>query len=588
METTSQPKLNKYMLYIIPVSILIIAIFIYKSNVFTPSFNYYYDLKDEVFVSIDFGNSKSSFAYNFVKNDKVVKSKITSVPSIVILNKENYVGKNYGKRSLNSISNYNEEEMNKIIFVDNLKVLLYNISSQKTSQNKTHFLLEYRAIVEFLRLFSDDIMREINSFGKNYIKEEINWSITAPRIWDDFAKMNLINFAKEAGMINIELALESEVAAISVLNDKIITENNKREGKIFLLIDLGNSKIDISLNEIIDNNIKQLAMPFGGNFGSMNINNDLIKVIKNVLGNQTIEKAKENQLDEYLQIMKDLEDIKKKFKEHSTNYFEIYTKFEIEKSFYIKIREIWNSIKSFFTRKNYLIDFTYKNYTIYLDKFKVAIPGKLIEEIILERVHEIINFIKLKSDNIKYYDYIVLTGGFSNSDILVKEFRKSFTNVHVLSNQENSVLEGSLIYLKNKEKIYSRVAYNTYGIGTILKNNKTNEFSEQIKVLIKKGDTIKHNFKFKKNLDNNSIKSDFICINFYKSSKENLSKDDYLGTLTINTSECKSNEQNLIKLKLKIRFNTYFQIDVFDINAKKKLKFSFLRKGYNFSLSAKK
>ena len=113
-------------------------------------------------------------------------------------------------------------------------------------------------------------------------------------------------------MINIELALESEVAAISVLNDKIITENNKREGKIFLLIDLGNSKIDISLNEIIDNNIKQLAMPFGGNFGSMNINNDLIKVIKNVLGNQTIEKAKENQLDEYLQIMKDLEDIEKK------------------------------------------------------------------------------------------------------------------------------------------------------------------------------------------------------------------------------------------------------------------------------------
>ena len=94
------------------------------------------------------------------------------------------------------------------------------------------------------------------------------------------------------------------------------------------MVDLGDYKIDISLDEIVDNGkIKQLIRPLGGNFGSMNINDDLIEVIENVIGNETIEKAKEKQFDEYLLTKRGVEEIKKKYRENQKNYFEVYAKF---------------------------------------------------------------------------------------------------------------------------------------------------------------------------------------------------------------------------------------------------------------------
>ncbi len=77
-----------------------------------------------------------------------------------------------------------------------------------------------------MRLFSDDILEEINSFMKNdyekYNKDKVNWIISAPKIWDDYNKLNLINFAKKAGMNNIDLVLEPEAATLSFFNGKSI------------------------------------------------------------------------------------------------------------------------------------------------------------------------------------------------------------------------------------------------------------------------------------------------------------------------------------------------------------------------------
>ena len=165
---------------------------------------------------------------------------------------------------------------------------------------------------------------------------------------------------------------------------------------------------------------------------------------------------------------------------------------------------------------------------------------------------------------IKDYDYIVLTGGFANCGIIVNTFRKNFKNVHILSNQEYSVLEGALIYLNNKQRISSIVSYNTYGI-------KINNSSNDIEILVKKGDIINSDFCIRKLIDINSIGSDFMSFNFYKSPNENISEKDYFGTLVINLSEYNSKEINLILL---IRFNTYLQIDVNDSITHKKVKFS--------------
>ena len=543
----------------------------------------YYKLKREdessvndhqLYISIDFGNYKSSYAYNFDNDNKIIQGKMRRIPSIIILNKNDSKGKNFGKSSVSSISNYDEEEFNKIIYFDNLKKLLQNISY--FGDGDINYIKSSKAIIEYLRLLSNEIMKEINSSkNNNYLKVEINWIINAPRIWDDFEKMNLINFAKEAGIHNVELALDSEVSSLSVLNDKIIDNKLKTNGKIFLLVDLGDSKMDISLNEIENTNINQLTEPLGGYFGSRNINEDLMKVLEKVFGKEIIENAKENQFDEYLLTWNSLEELKKKYKKNSSKYYEVYAKFDRNNSFFDNLAYKYINILKKFKKNEIFREFKYENYTIKYDENKIYLPDNLIEKIINYRINEIINYIKSKHNIIKKYDYIVLTGGFSNNPILVNEFRNNFKNVRVLSNQENSVLEGSLIYLKDKKKINSIISYNTYGI-KIPSNEKGEKIVPyDLKTLVKKGDII--NYDFIKSPNVNPTKDDYLYIDFYKSSQEILSYDDYFVTLVIDLKDYKKNNSDEICPKLIIHFNTYLQLNIYDLKTKDEIKHYFKR-----------
>lgn len=572
---------NTYII-IISVFVLIISIFVYKSRVKKEYEGTSPLVNDQLYISIDFGNYKSIYAYNFDNDDKIIQGQMRKIPSIIILNKSDYKGKNFGKSSVSSISNYDEDEFNKIIYFDNLKKLLEIINNNGNNTNTTdrNFCQSSKAVIEYLRLLSDEIMKEINSLkNNNYLKEEVNWIINAPRIWDDNAKMNLINLAKEAGMYNVELALDSEVASLSVLNDKIIDNKLKTNGKIFLLVDLGDYKVDISLNKIENNNINQLTEPLGGYFGSRNINEDLMKIIEKVFGKEIIENAKEKQFDEYLLTLNNLEEVKKKYKKNSTKSYEVYAKFDRKNSFWDNLKYKGIYILKKLKIKEMFREFKYENYSIKYDENKIYLPDNLIEKIINYRINEIINYIKSKVIFIKKYDYIVLTGGFSNNPILVNEFRNNFKNVRVLSNQENSVLEGSLIYIKNKKRINSIISYNTYGFKIPL-NEKDNKTDSEISILIKKGEVLTSDFYIIKTMSIKS-KEDYFCVDFFKSSNEKLTSDDYFGTLKIDLTNYKEIYPDKIALKFLFRFNTYLELDILFLKTQSKMKFHFEMKKCN-------
>ena len=138
--------------------------------------------KEKLFISIDFGNYKTGFAYKFGENNNDIHiGKMQSIRSVVVLNKTNYIGKNYGWQSIHSISNYKKEELDQLIFVDNLKLSLYNKTINQQIEKKDILNLDKihkKGIIEFLRLFSDDALKEINSLIENendkYIKDEVN------------------------------------------------------------------------------------------------------------------------------------------------------------------------------------------------------------------------------------------------------------------------------------------------------------------------------------------------------------------------------------------------------------------------------
>ena len=204
-------KTNKTYLICFSVLVLIIGIILSKwlnknkvsnKSEYLNDYDFITNMKEKLFIAIDFGNYKSSYAYYFDNDkDKIILGKKRSIPSLVILNKTNEAGKNFGAKSINSISNYEVEEMNQLIYMDNLKLKFRNISNDDFISSYNDIIS--KSIIEYLKFFSNAILEEINSLGIKYSKGEINWIITAPKIWNDYTKINLINFARTAGMEDI-------------------------------------------------------------------------------------------------------------------------------------------------------------------------------------------------------------------------------------------------------------------------------------------------------------------------------------------------------------------------------------------------
>jgi len=547
--------------------------------------------KEKLYISIDFGNYKTGFAYKFGENNNDIHiGKMQSIRSVVVLNKTNYIGKNYGWQSIHSISNYKKEELNQLIFVDNLKLSLFNKTMNQKLENKDILNLDKihkKGIIEFLRLFSDDALKEINSLFENendkYIKDEVNWIISAPKFWDDYSKLNLIKLSKKAGLKNIDLVLESEVASLAMIQDKFIDAKIIKEGNIYMLLDIGEYKLDITINQIVDSfrNIKILSGSIGDTYGSMNINNDLIDKIKFVMGNDILKNAKEKNLGEYLETLSDIENIKKKFNENEKNNFEIYAKFERKKKSLIETNKILKII--FYPIYNYFCPKVENNITgISFNDFKIYISGKILGEIIEKRINEIINKLKKIITQFNKYtsyeiDNIILTGGFTQNKYLIQKLKNNFPKIKIsiIFNQEYSIMKGAILYSLNKNNIQSKICDFTYEIETYknydkndicLKIEEINEykFCQKIVSLINKGDNIVSNFEINKVFK--IINKGKIFINFYKNKR---GKSEFFTKLEIDLNEI--NQKN-ITINVNIKFNSYFQIKVFDKITKKPIK----------------
>ena len=152
-------------------------------------------------------------------------------------------------------------------------------------------------------------------------------------------------------------------------------------------------------------------------------------------------------------------------------------------------------------------------------------------------------------------------------------------------NQEKSITKGALLYIFNKSKIQSRISYHKYEMeifdvinfddetcnDAITENNI--KYCKKTETLIEKGEEIFYDQPYRRIIT--PIKSiDSININFYRANN-NEKKGDYFGTLEINLSELNVKEKKDIKLEVSIDFNTYFNINVSDLENNKKIKCKF-------------
>eukprot|EP00903_Cladosiphon_okamuranus_P010118 g9582.t1 len=143
-----------------------------------------------------------------------------------------------------------------------------------------------------LRYFKEDVLRFLSSIGGRTVDvNSVNWVLTVPAIYDDFAKRFMRQAAYEAGMIDrinstrLRLCLEPEAACLAATRDNPLTSDAKDQK--MMVIDCGGGTVDMTAHKIISVEpliLEEVAAPDGGNFGSIHVDKAFKAWLKEFVG----------------------------------------------------------------------------------------------------------------------------------------------------------------------------------------------------------------------------------------------------------------------------------------------------------------
>ena len=323
-------------------------------------------------------------------------------------------------------------------------------------------------------------------------------------IWNEYGKKFMRNCAKKAGMNKVIIALEPEAASLTMFKDDNVDPKYKEKGKVFMLIDAGGYTLDITINEIVDQegNLKQLSPPSGGAYGSMNINDDIIKLVEETFTKEKIYELRKYRYDLWKTTLDSIERKKKELRDDGSDskQYKIDIKFE-------NICELgtlsWILGKKTCSKKISYGNVEYDNQYLYINK-------DIMKKILLKNVDNIINHIKKLVKEFPKIDLFVLTGGFAKCVLLKQELKRFFNDTYKekqiiytykeLIDPEVSIMKGPALYGVKPSQIISRKS--PYTIGTSVYSirkegtecrNMENYKCKYFDVFIRKGDDIKNN-----------------------------------------------------------------------------------------------
>lgn len=315
------------------------------------------------------------------------------------------------------------------------------------------------------------------------VENSIQWVVTIPAIWNDFAKSFMRKAAVIAGLIhcddssNLILALEPECAAIACHLGSSISSKElfNQEGRRCLVVDCGGGTIDLALCEVQSLSPFQLSVvqsPQGKEVGGEEINlsfkcllHDLLKDTFN--SESTLPLAFHN-------ILREFERFKCRCKLYCTN--EDDDSNDLEECI-VNLREVLDDPQELVS----LID---EFNSSFHDGEGVRLPqGPENDNGYLRLGKEIMSFLinptleSIRQEIIQSMkttptcDYILLVGGFGSSDIVFNAMKKSFSDrisifaPPIFPTPQAAILKGAVLYgFQSSSIISTRVARHTYGI----------------------------------------------------------------------------------------------------------------------------
>eukprot|EP00484_Ammonia_sp_Unknown_P018486 CAMPEP_0197039208 /NCGR_PEP_ID=MMETSP1384-20130603/16028_1 /TAXON_ID=29189 /ORGANISM="Ammonia sp." /LENGTH=647 /DNA_ID=CAMNT_0042469763 /DNA_START=43 /DNA_END=1986 /DNA_ORIENTATION=+ len=291
-------------------------------------------------IAIDFGTDGLGIAYA-VHDEVFVHTKwksnrnreaVTDKPKTIILFDEKGERQAFGVDAKYTYMNLGPDAQREWMLFDRFKMSLFednvhnsnsvSISDTLTATNgKSYpsekvFIAAYQYIAERSQKW---LMHEKSLQAK---KDEIQWIITVPAIWNDHAKDKMKEWAIKAGLVNpkidnqckivyepdsASLAMQYELKRQQIDNDEKQDlegeqESNKylafSKGDKYVLVDAGGGTVDIACHEVLSDGhngeygVKEILHPSGGAWGSCYIDDEYVKLLETIFSKEWMDALK--------------------------------------------------------------------------------------------------------------------------------------------------------------------------------------------------------------------------------------------------------------------------------------------------------
>ncbi|CBJ25647.1 Heat shock protein 70 [Ectocarpus siliculosus] len=320
-----------------------------------------------------------------------------------------------------------------------------------------------------LRYFKEDVLAFLSRTGGRTVDvNSVNWVLTVPAIYDDFAKRFMRQAAYEAGMIDrmnstrLRLCLEPEAACLAAITtDNPLTSN--AEGKNMMVIDCGGGTVDITAHKIISVEpltLEEVAAPDGGLFGSTRVDNAFRVWLKGFLGEKFQEIETTRTL---LSIMMSWERKKATFQGLDSaavwrlNLSEL-AGYDVTNQDMENLRRSYNDGKP-------------SSLFVGGEKFNVTLPTTLVTSFFtptLQKIAECLRRIKRESQ-LHDLHRVFVVGGFSRCPMLREVIRNGLDlpagRVVDVHEPDLAIVKGAVMYFDRSTSFNSRKARYTYGTG---------------------------------------------------------------------------------------------------------------------------
>lgn len=442
--------------------------------------------KKQIVASIDFGTAYSGYAYSF-NNDwtKVITHSwhggeyMTHKAPTTLLLKPDGTFAEFGFKAEKIYAELAENEKHQDhYFFRRFKLILkpklterVNRETLCADENGKEFNA-LKIFTECINFLKTSLLEDINKTIKGEVAlGDIQFIITVPAIWDDTAKMFMIEASKSTGIQKdqLKVVLESEAASVYcqymyLEEDKAKTRRDFQDKLIpgfkYMVIDLGGGTADISVHKRdYDGSVEQVIQPSGIDWGGTKVDDAYWKFFCDLFGEDSMKKFKDECTEDYLDFGRKFEVQKRSGK--STTTENIYIRIPLALS------EVLGDKKGI---AEAISSSKYREIISFDSRSKLKMPFSQFENLFKETCDRIKSYLDelWKKPELADVDTVLLVGGFSECYIIKDMIRNEMKSrkKHLVLPEETSlaVLKGAVYMGHVPDAVTTRISKYTYGI----------------------------------------------------------------------------------------------------------------------------